>query len=109
MTKDCSNSGNVTAEGNVKTRIGGIQGGSGRVENCINRGVIRANGGSASAAGGIAGFHSNTYQMTDCENYGNVISGKSDIFPAGLIGQFGNVDNKFTTGCKVNCTVRSSR
>lgn len=107
VTKDCSNSGNVTAEGNVKTRIGGIQGGSGRVENCINRGVIRANGGSASAAGGIAGFHSNTYQMTDCENYGNVISGKSDIFPAGLIGQFGNVDNKFTTGCKVNCTVQA--
>ena len=108
VTKDCSNTGNVTVEGNIKARVGGIQGGSGRVENCINRGIISANCAAASAIGGIAGFHSYaSYQMTNCENYGNVISQKSDIFAAGLIGQFGNVDNHLTTGCKVNCTVQA--
>ena len=108
VTKDCSNTGNVTVEGNIKARVGGIQGGSGRVENCINRGIISANCAAASAIGGIAGFHSyKEYQMSNCENYGNVISQKSDIFAAGLIGQFGNVNNQLTTACKVNCTVQT--
>ena len=107
VTKDCSNTGNITVEGNIKARVGGIQGGSGRIENCINRGIITANCGSASAVGGIAGFHSNSYQLANCENYGNMVSQKDNIFVAGLIGQFGNVDNHLTTGCKVNCTVQA--
>lgn len=107
VTKDCTNTGNITVAGNIKARVGGIQGGSGRVENCINRGIISAICAASSAIGGIAGFHSNSYQMANCENYGNVISQKSDIFAAGLIGQFGNVNNQLTTACKVNCTVQA--
>ena len=108
VTKDCTNTGNITAEGNIKARVGGIQGGSGRVENCVNRGIITANCGSASVIGGIAGFHSNSYQMANCENYGNIISPKGGIYGAGLIGQFGNAANTATTGCKVNCTVQGA-
>lgn len=106
VTKDCTNTGNVTVEGNAKIRTGGIQGGSGRIENCVNRGAITGNCGNASAIGGIAGFHSNSYQMTNCENYGDIVSKKIDVYAAGLIGQFGNVDNSLTTGCKVKCTVQ---
>ena len=106
VTKDCSNTGNITVEGNIKARVGGIQGGSGRVENSINKGTITANCADASVIGGIAGFHSSSYQMTNCENYGDIVSPKAGIYAAGLIGQFGNVTNSATTGCKINCKVQ---
>lgn len=107
VTKDCTNTGNVTVEGNAKIRTGGIHGGSGRLENCINKGIITGNCGSDSAIGGVAGFHSYaSYQMTNCENYGDVISKKNNVYSGGLIGAFGNVANALTTGCKVNCTVQ---
>ena len=106
VTKDCSNTGNVTVEGNIKARVGGIQGGSGRVENSINEGTITANCADASVIGGIAGFHSSSYQMTNCENYGDIVSPKAGIYAAGFIGQFGNATNSATTGCKINCKVQ---
>lgn len=106
VTKDCSNTGNITVEGNIKARVGGIQGGSGRVENSINEGTITANCADASVIGGIAGFHSNSYQMSNCENYGDIVSPEAGIYAAGLIGQFGNAANTGTTGCKVNCKVQ---
>ena len=107
VTKDCSNTGDITVDGSIKTRVGGIQGGSGRVENCINKGTITADCGSASGIGGIAGFHSNSYQMASCENYGDVIAKNNTVYPSGLIGQFGNAANTATTNCKVNCTVQA--
>lgn len=76
------------------------------MENSINEGTITANCADASVIGGIAGFHSNSYQMSNCENYGDIVSPEAGIYAAGLIGQFGNADNTGTTGCKVNCKVQ---
>ncbi len=112
VTSGCVNKGNIEVLGGTKVRMGGIQGGSGRLENCINYGAVSAVSETLNKAcclGGVAGFHSYAqYQMLNCENYGTVSSNAkltSGGGIAGLIGNFGNVGNSLTLGCKVNCSV----
>ena len=107
VTSGCKNKGDVTVSGNMTVRAGGIQGGSGRIENCTNSGKIWAKSGTP-CIGGIAGFHSGGYQLTGCVNTGDV---QSDVAApmgiAGLAGCFGNAAHTTGGGCSVNCTVLS--
>lgn len=103
VTKGCINRGNLTVSGNITCRIGGIQGGSGAVEDCENYGEVYAKGG-APCVGGVAGFHG-PYSFSGNKNYGDV---KSDVAcPKGIGGLIGNVSNAAAeaTESEVNCNV----
>ena len=107
VTSGCENKGDVTVSGNITVRAGGIQGGSGRMENCSNSGKIWAKSGKP-CIGGIAGFHSGGYQFTGCVNTGDV---QSDVTAplgiGGLAGCFGNTAHTTGGGCSVDCNVTS--
>ena len=102
-----SSKGAVTASGNITFRAGGIQGGSGRIENCINYGKVWAKSGKF-VVGGLAGFHSGGYQVTGSKNYGTVQADIAATGIGGLIGQFGNTAHTTGTGCEVHCTLTSA-
>ena len=106
ITSGCTNSGSVSVEGNITVRVGGIQGGSGRIESCVNTGDIYSDATTKAATGGIAGFHSGGYQLTACTVKACTV--KSDNCVNGLaaiIGNIGNAAHTTGTGCKVDCTI----
>lgn len=111
VTKGCVNSGNVTVTGNTVLRAGGIQGGSGRIEDCTNSGAIKAVKATAdSQIGGIAGFHSGGYQLKGCKNTG-AVSADIDITTGGvggIAGKFGNSAMTIGQDCAVNCSVAAT-
>lgn len=105
ITSKCTNHGDVSIVGNVICRLGGIQGGSGRIEDCANFGEITHRAASGSA-GGVAGFHSGGYQLKNCSNEGNVTAEKA--IASGVGGLFGNAGNaamNIGEGCYVNADV----
>lgn len=109
-TVGCTNNGKIAVSGVGKVRAGGIQGGTGNVENCINKGEVVVNSADkTSAAGGICAFHSQGHIIKDCKNYGNVTS-KLDLEGgvAGLIGNLGNAKTSSGEGCVVECTVENN-
>ncbi len=99
--------GQVSVSGNITCRIGGIQGGSGRIENCTNYGKIWAKSGKF-VVGGLAGFHSGGYQLTGSKNYGTVQADVAATGIGGLIGNIGNAAHTTGTGCEVHCTLTSA-
>lgn len=107
VTKGCVNSGAVTVSGTGKVRTGGIQGGSGNIENCTNSGDITIESGADNVCvvGGLAGFHSQNHFIRNSENTGSVSAkcGVSGI--GGLIGNHGNVENTVLEGCSFKGSV----
>ena len=115
ITSNCINGsstdpskGAITVSGNMTVRAGGIQGGSGRIQNCTNYGKIWGKSGKI-AIGGLGGFHGGGYEVTGSHNYGPV---QGDVKATGLGGLFGTLqdaDLSTGTGCSVNCTLTSSK
>lgn len=106
-TKDCTNSGKLTLNGLGKVRIGGIQGGSGIMDNCINTGDIEipTSGDNMCVAGLLSGFHSNGYAITNCTAKGTLKSDIKLLGAGGLIGNIGNAAHTTGDGCKVDCVL----
>ena len=103
----CVNKGSVTGKGAMKCRLGGIEGGTGVMENCTNEGVITLeSGAAASVIGSLCGFHSQGHAITGCTAKGEVVAKvKVTGGVGGLIGNIGNVDHDTATGCVVNCKI----
>jgi len=106
-TKDCTNSGKLTLNGLGKVRIGGIQGGSGIMDNCTNTADIEipTTGNNYSVAGLLAGFHSNGYAVTNCTAKGTISSPVLLLGASGMIGNIGNSAHTTGDGCKVDCVL----
>ena len=103
----CTNKGAITGRGAMKCRIGGIEGGTGVIENSENQGVITLESGNVgSAIGALCGFHSQGHAITGCTGGGEIIC-KVNLTGglSGFIGNVGNVDHDTATGCKVNCKI----
>lgn len=93
VTQGCVNKGNIVASGEGKFRLGGIQGGSGRIIDCVNEGSITINSSnSASNYGGLAGFHSNSYEIQNSTNIGDIVC-NVPISGGGVAGMAGNLGN----------------
>lgn len=107
VTKGCVNSGAVTVSGTGKVRTGGIQGGSGNIENCTNSGDITVESGADNvcAVGGIAGFHSQNHFIRNSENTGTVSAKCGVLGIGGLIGNHGNAENTVLEGCSFKGSV----
>lgn len=109
--RGCVNRGAVTHDGFGKTRIGGIVGAGGGIDQCNNYGkVYFKNGHASSAVGGLAGYR-NFLFMTDSGSYGDVVTdvklvggGGGAGAIGGLAGGSGNTVQDIH-GCKVNCSV----
>ncbi len=105
VTKNCVNKGNLTFSGNGKIRLGGIQGGSGAIEDCVNEGHITVNSSNASSVyGGLAGFHSGGYALRNSTNTGNVVANVKVTGVGGMAGNLGNA--KHLDGVLVNNTIK---
>ena len=103
----CTNKGNITGKGIMKCRIGGIEGGTGVIENSENQGVITIESANVgSAVGSLCAFHSQGHAITGCTAGGEVVV-KCDLTGGvgGLIGNVGNVEHNTGAGCKVNCKI----
>lgn len=108
MVSNCSNNGNITVKGVSKSRIGGIEGGSGKIEGCTNTGDIVVEGADpTSVVGAIAGFHSGGYSFSNNIAKGSVKANCAMGGVGALIGNIGNATHKEGTGagCKVDCNV----
>jgi hypothetical protein len=106
VARNCRNSGNITGKGNCKCRIGGIHGGTGRMEGCVNTGIIKLESGqSGSVLGSLAGFHSQAHTLTGCSAEGSVVAEVPCNALGGIVGNLGNVEFSGMEGCSVNCTL----
>ncbi|MBR5041718.1 MAG: hypothetical protein IKX67_00620 [Bacteroidales bacterium] len=106
VAKNCNNSGNVTASGSVKARVGGIHGGTGRIDGCTNTGTITIiSGQSGSVAGSVAGFHSRSHSLSNCNAYGKVEAKVPVTGLGGLVGNLGNYAFTGMLGCAVDCVL----
>ena len=107
----CVNKGNVTGKGAMKCRLGGIEGGTGIIENCENQGVITLESGAAgSALGSICGFHSQGHAIVGCIAGGEVVTKIANTGgTGGLVGNLGNVAHDTGTGCKVTCKITADK
>lgn len=105
VATNCANSGNVTFSGNAKVRIGGVHGGTGRMDGCSNTGIITFQSGqNGSVAGSVAAFHSQGHTFTNCSAGGSVVANAAMNGIGGLVGNLGNVALT-VTNCTVNCTI----
>lgn len=110
VTKGCVNKGNIIGKGAMKCRIGGIQGGSGAMENCTNEGTIQLDAtNTACAIGSICGFHSQGHAIVACTAKGEVIANvKATGGVGGLVGNIGNAAHDTGAGCVVNCKISAA-
>lgn len=107
----CTNKGNITGKGVMKCRLGGIEGGTGVIENSTNEGIITLESGNAgSAVGSLCAFHSQGHAITGCSAKGEVVvKVKTTGGTGGLIGNVGNVDHDTAYGCVVNCKITAAQ
>ncbi len=106
VAKNCTNTGNISCEGGAVFRIGGIHGGTGRMENCKNTGKVTVVSSAAtSTAGSISGFHSQAHTFSKCIAEGTVEAKNTIASMGGLVGTLGNVAFEGMDGCSVNCTL----
>ena len=106
VAKNCTNTGNISCEGGAVFRIGGIHGGTGRMENCKNTGKVTVVSSAAtSMAGSISGFHSQAHTFSKCIAEGTVEAKNTIASMGGLVGTLGNVAFTGMDGCSVNCTL----
>lgn len=106
----CTNKGAVIGNGAMKCRLGGIEGGTGIIENCTNTGTITLETGNVgSAVGSLCAFHSQGHAITGCTAGGEVVCKVATTGGVGgLIANIGNVDHNTCTGCVVNCKITTS-
>lgn len=106
-TKDCTNAGKITLNGQGKVRLGGIQGGSGIIDGCTNTGDIEVptTGNNNSVIGLISGFHSGGYAITNCTAKGTLSSPVVLLGAGALIANVGNAAHTTGDGCKVDCVL----
>lgn len=106
-TKGCTNTGDITISGKGKFRCGCIQGGSGRVIDCVNSGNLTINSSAAgSTFGGLAGFHSGAYELTGSTNTGSVVA-NCVLSTGGVGGMAGNLGNSaHAAGLIANNTIK---
>ena len=109
--RGCVNRGDVTHDGYGKTRIGGIVGAGGGIDQCSNYGKVYFKGGHASSVvGGLAGYR-NFLFTTDSGSFGDVISDVKLVGGGGGAGAIGGIAGgsgntvQDIHGCKVNCSV----
>ncbi len=106
VAKNCTNSGDITFEGRAKVRIGGIHGGTGRMDGCKNTGKITfVSGQSGSVAASVAAFHSQAHTFSNCVAEGSVEAKAPLTALGGLVANLGNVAFTGMDGCSVNCTL----
>ena len=106
VAKNCTNSGDITFEGRAKVRIGGIHGGTGRMDGCKNTGKITfVSGQSGSVAASVAAFHSQAHTFSNCVAEGSVEAQAPLTAIGGLVANLGNVAFTGMDGCSVNCTL----
>ena len=107
----CVNKGNITGKGVMKCRLGGIEGGTGVIENSTNEGIVTLESGDAgSAVGALCAFHSQGHAITNCTAKGEVIvKVKTTGGTSGFIGNVGNVDHDTAYGCVVNCKITAAQ
>ncbi len=104
IAKNCSNSGDISFVGNAKVRVGGIHGGTGRMDGCSNTGNISVESAQKeSVAGSVAGFQSQTHTFSNCTAGGKVEAKSLVNGLGGLVGQIGNYAFTGMDGCSVNC------
>lgn len=105
-TKDCVNKGDITISGTVKVRAGGVQGGTGNMDNCTNEGeIIFESGDKASVIGSLCGFHSQGNTIENCKAFGKVTAMATVDGIGGLIGNIGNAAHNTGNGCVVDCVI----
>lgn len=106
-TINCVSTGKVTLNGTAKARLGGIHGGSGRIDKCVSSGeVIIETGSDLSAAGGISGFSSNGFKITNSVSSGKIYSAVASTY--GVAGLVGNLGNSANSGGFSGCSVAAS-
>ncbi|MBR0030033.1 MAG: hypothetical protein IJP55_07315, partial [Bacteroidales bacterium] len=106
VAKNCTNSGDITFEGRAKVRIGGVHGGTGRMDGCKNTGKITfVSGQSGSVAASVAAFHSQAHTFSNCVAEGTVEAKAPLNALGGLVANLGNVAFTGMDGCSVNCTL----
>lgn len=110
LTKNCTNTGNITVTGNGKVRAGGIQGGTGNMEGCTNEGaVVFESGNNTSVIGSLCGFHSQGHVIKNCNALGTVTAKSTVAGIGGLIGNIGDVAHTTGEGCVVKCTITGGK
>ena len=104
---NCHNTGSVTAEGEkIKIRVGGVHGGTGRMNGCSNSGTVTlVNGDPGSVVGSVAGFHSQAHTFSNCFAGGTVDAKVPVAAMGGLVANLGNVAFEGMDGCAANCTL----
>lgn len=106
IATNCVNKGKIVFSGFGKVRIGGVEGGTGRMDGCTNEGeVIMESGNSANAIGSLCGFHSQNHAIKNCKAFGSVTAKSAVAGIGGLIGNNGNATNTSGDNCEVNCTI----
>ncbi len=106
-TKNSVNKGAVTFSGVGKCRLGGVQGGTGNMENCTNEGAVISESGvdAGCVVGSLCGFHSQGHKIITCNALGSVTAKSAVTGLGGLIGNIGNAAHTTGDGCTVNCTI----
>lgn len=108
-TKKCINKGNIIVKGTAKFRAGGVQGGTGNMEDCTNEGNILVEGSnSGSVIGSLCGFHSQGHVIKNCVAKGTIESKVTITAIGGLIGNIGNAAHTTGEGCSVNCVLKGT-
>lgn len=108
VVSSCVNRGTIIGRGIMKCRLGGIEGGTGNMENCINEGKVTLESGNvASAIGSLCGFHSCGHYIRGCTAGGEVVCEMPGVNygVAGLIGNVGNQAMEIVENCLVNCKI----
>ena len=105
-TRNSVNKGTVTFTGKGKCRVGGVQGGTGNMEDCTNEGsVVFESGNNTSVIGSLCGFHSQGHVIKNCKALGTVTAKSTVDGMGGLIGNIGNATHSTGEGCVVKCTL----
>lgn len=114
----CTNSGDVTVNGQCQFRIGGVSASSGNKENCTNTGKVTSNvkGGNYTyddgsktitiipQVGGLVGFQKGM-SLKNCKNTGDVVCSDANNAVGGFIGRINDSAFDAFSGCVINCTV----
>ena len=113
VTQNCVNKGDIVVAGEGKFRLGGIQGGSGTIIDCVNEGSITINSSnSGSVYGGLAGFHSGNYELSGSTTTGDIVC-NVPLSGGGVAGMTGNLGNAAHAEGKIrnntiNCLVKAT-
>jgi len=107
IATNCHNTGSVTAEGEkIKIRVGGVHGGTGRMNGCSNTGTVTiTNADAGSVVGSVSGFQTQGHTFSNCFAGGTVESKCTIAAIGGLIANIGNVAFTGMDGCTANCTL----